>query len=142
MLSNTVMCGNSARSWNTMPSPRSPASVWVTTRSPITTSPAVGSTSPEIMLSVVVLPQPDGPTRIRNSPSRISRSMPLTAAKLPNSLTRSLSTIPATGRSFLVRRGQRRIMPKLKPFTRCFWMKMPRMTTGTVITVPIAACGP
>ena len=125
-----------------MPSPRSPASVWVTTRSPITMSPPVGSTSPEIMLSVVVLPQPDGPTRIRNSPSWISRSIPLTAAKLPNCLTRSLSTIPATRRSFPARRRQRRIMPKLKPFTRCFWIRIPMITTGTVITVPIAACGP
>ena len=39
-------------------------------------------------------------------------------------------------------RRQRRIMPKLKPFTRCFWMRMPMITTGMVITVPIAACGP
>ena len=32
-----------------------------------------------------------------------------------------------------------RMVPKLKPVTRCFWIKMPRITTGMVMTVPIAA---
>ena len=144
MFSNTDMCGNNARSWNTMPRPRSPGSIWVTTRSPIMTSPLVGGTSPEIMLSVVVLPQPEGPTMIRNSPSWTSRLMPLTAVKSPNRLTRSFRMIRATDvlPAIVVRRLQRRTMPKLKPFTRCFWMRIPRITTGIVITVPIAACGP
>ena len=31
--------------------------------------PEVGSSSPAIMRSVVVLPQPDGPSRQKNSPS-------------------------------------------------------------------------
>ena len=79
MFSNTVMCGNSARSWNTMPSPRSPGSRSLTTVLPMTISPEVGVSSPEIMLRVVVLPQPDGPTMIMNSPSWISRLMPFTA---------------------------------------------------------------
>src|SRR3989442_13689970 len=57
----------------------------------------VGDCRPEIMLSVVVLPQPEGPTRIRNSPSRTSRLIPLTAVKLPNVFTRSLIRIRATG---------------------------------------------
>ena len=35
-----------------------------------------------------------------------------------------------------------RMVPKLKPVTRCFWIRTPRMTTGMVMTVPIAACGP
>jgi hypothetical protein len=80
MFSNTVMCGNSARSWNTMPSPRSPGSRSLTTVSSMTMRPLVGASSPEIMFSVVVFPQPDGPTMIRNSPSRISRLIPFTAA--------------------------------------------------------------
>ena len=79
MFSNTVMCGNSARSWNTMPRPRSPGSRSLTTVSPMTICREVGVSRPEIMLSVVVLPQPDGPTMIRNSPSRMSMLMPLTA---------------------------------------------------------------
>ena len=40
-------------------------------------SPAVIVSSPAIMLSSVDLPQPDGPTRTRNSPFSSSRSMPL-----------------------------------------------------------------
>ena len=35
-----------------------------------------------------------------------------------------------------------RMVPKLNPVMRCFWMRTPRMTTGMVMTVPIAACGP
>src|SRR5262249_14440083 len=35
-----------------------------------------------------------------------------------------------------------RMVPKLKPLTRCFWIRMPSNTTGMVIMVPIAACGP
>ena len=38
-------------------------------RSPMKISPAVMSISPATRLSVVVLPQPDGPTSATNSPS-------------------------------------------------------------------------
>ncbi len=38
--------------------------------------------------------------------------------------------------------GYLRMVPKLNPVTRCFWIRTPRMTTGMVMTVPIAACGP
>src|SRR4051812_14641710 len=37
--------------------------------SPISTDPAVGSSSPATILSVVVLPQPDGPSRAKNDPA-------------------------------------------------------------------------
>jgi hypothetical protein len=30
----------------------------------------------------------------------------------------------------------------LKPFTRCFWIRNPKITTGSVTTVPMAAWGP
>src|SRR4051794_16856231 len=43
-------------------------------------SPAVMSSSPTIMRSNVDLPQPDGPTRIMNSPSSISSSTSFTAS--------------------------------------------------------------
>ncbi len=62
-----------------MPRPRSPGSRSLTTVLPMMIWPDVGVSSPEIMLSVVVLPHPDGPTMIMNSPSLISRLMPLTA---------------------------------------------------------------
>jgi hypothetical protein len=40
----------------------------------------VGRTKPAIIRSVVVLPQPDGQSRVKNSPDGISRSMPSTTA--------------------------------------------------------------
>src|SRR6185312_3928448 len=49
----------------------------------ISTSPELGVSSPASMRSKVVLPQPEGPTSTRNSPSRTDRSMPSTA--LPES---------------------------------------------------------
>ena len=52
-------------------------SSWVTSRSPMWMVPLVGLSRPAIIDSSVDLPQPDGPTRIRNSPFSISRSMPL-----------------------------------------------------------------
>ena len=49
------------------------------------------------MFSVVVLPQPEGPTKIMNSPSWISRLTPATAVTpAPNVFTRFSSTIRAT----------------------------------------------
>src|SRR5215831_2564316 len=41
-------------------------------------TPWVGSSKPAIIRMVVVLPQPDGPSREKNSPSRMSRSIPAT----------------------------------------------------------------
>src|SRR6185369_14574029 len=64
---------------------------------PMRSSPEVMSSSPAIMLSVVDFPQPDGPTRMMNSPSAISRSMPCTATvpsgKLLVTLSRTMSAI-------------------------------------------------
>ncbi len=40
---------------------------------PILSSPSEISSSPAIMLSVVDFPQPDGPTRMTNSPSPMVR---------------------------------------------------------------------
>jgi hypothetical protein len=52
-----------------------------TTSSPMRISPEVISSRPATMRSVVVLPQPEGPTSTRNSLSRISRSTSFTAWK-------------------------------------------------------------
>src|SRR4029453_1023569 len=46
--------------------------------------PAVGCSNPATSRSVVVLPQPDGPSRAKNSPPGTSRSMPSTAATSSN----------------------------------------------------------
>src|SRR5690242_15824721 len=46
-------------------------------------SPPSGERKPAIRLSVVVLPQPLGPSRVTNSPGATSRSMPSTAVIVP-----------------------------------------------------------
>jgi hypothetical protein len=45
--------------------------------------PALWSSKPAIIRSVVVLPEPEGPSRVKNSPASISRSMPATACTSP-----------------------------------------------------------
>src|SRR5882724_13264194 len=71
----------------------------LTTRSPIEISPEVISSSPATMRSVVVLPQPDGPTKTMNSLSRMVRFTSLTACTSSYFLLRSLRTTCAIGRS-------------------------------------------
>src|SRR3954468_3935038 len=78
---------------------RSFGAISLTTRSPIRSSPSVMSSRPAIIRSAVDLPQPEGPTRIMNSPSATSRLISLTASK-PSAkrlLTRSrtISDIPS-----------------------------------------------
>ena len=48
--------------------------------------------TPAIIRRVVVLPEPDGPSSVMNSPSRTSRLTPSTADTSPNFLTRSRMT--------------------------------------------------
>src|ERR1035438_4145312 len=72
----------------------------LTTRSPISMSPLVTDSSPAIIRSAVVLPQPDGPTRHMNSPWATSRltesseSAPLPAYCLVSSLRVTLDIGP------------------------------------------------
>ena len=61
----TLRQGSRVGFWNTMPTRGSGAR---TTSSPMRTSPAVAGSRPAMMRSRVVLPQPEGPTRLRNSP--------------------------------------------------------------------------
>src|SRR5512132_2223050 len=66
-------------------------------------SPSEMSSRPAIMLSVVDLPQPDGPTRITNSPSAIVRLTSSTAsAPSGNRLVTWSRTISAMGGSLLL----------------------------------------
>ena len=62
------MCGKSAYDWKTMPIPRLCTGVEVTSLPFTRMLPAEGSRSPAIMRSVVVLPQPEGPSRATRSP--------------------------------------------------------------------------
>src|SRR5262245_7768142 len=66
----------------------------LTTIPPIRISPSVGCSRPAISRISVVLPQPDGPSRTRNSPSAAARSMPSTARTSSKCLkTRRASTV-------------------------------------------------
>src|SRR5438046_10677844 len=69
----------------------------LTTRSPMTISPAVISSSPATMRKVVDLPQPDGPTRTTNSLSRMLRFTSLTACTSSYFLLRSFISTCAIG---------------------------------------------
>ena len=56
--------------------------------SPILIVPLVGSSRPAIILSVVVLPQPEGPNKAKNEPFGIVRVKSSTAVKSPNSFVK------------------------------------------------------
>ncbi len=68
-----------------------------TTRSPTRISPAVGSTKPAISRSVVVLPQPDGPSRQTSVPCSIVIEMSSTTACGPYFFVNPRSSTDATG---------------------------------------------
>src|SRR5205807_4991292 len=70
----------------------SPSTRW----SPMWISPEVGRSSPAIMRSSVVFPEPEEPSRTRNSPSRIDRSTPSTAWRSPKCFLRLRISMPAT----------------------------------------------
>src|SRR5262245_39593913 len=76
------------------------------TTSPSTAiSPALISSSPAIIRSVVVLPQPEGPTSTTNSLSAMSRSMPRTASVSSKRLTSLRSETCAMARASLALGG-------------------------------------
>ncbi len=52
-------------------------------RSPMRMDPPLGGTKPAIMRSVVVLPQPEGPSSTRNSPSFTSSETDCTTVLSP-----------------------------------------------------------
>src|SRR4029079_8270284 len=64
-------------------------------------SPLSSSQKPAIMRSKVVLPQPDGPSRVKNSPSATSRFTPSTARTVPNVRLTPAMTMPATSAGVL-----------------------------------------
>ena len=70
--------------WNTVFVGRLNAGSPVTSSPASSTVPALGSSKPAIIRSVVVLPQPEGPSSVKNCPSGMSRSISRTAVKSPN----------------------------------------------------------
>ena len=97
-------------------------------------SPDVMSSRPTIIRSSVDLPHPDGPTRIMNSPSSMSRLMSLTALKpSPYSLTMWFMVISATEDSF-----QPFTAPDVRPETILRWNTSTMMMIGIVTTTAAA----
>src|SRR5438067_13903351 len=96
MLLRTFMCGYSAKSWNTKPISRCDARLYVTSSPSSSILPDDGSSRPAIIRSVVVLPQPEGPSRTKNSPSAMVNDDARTAVKSPKRFCRSSSRISAT----------------------------------------------
>src|SRR5215470_13443521 len=72
-------------------------------------APRVGSSKPAIIRMVVVLPQPDGPSREKNSPSRMSRSTPATAVITSPWAWNSLTTPDSSIAGRAVSRAPRRV---------------------------------
>src|SRR5712692_9664175 len=98
----TFMCGQMAYDWNTMPKPRRLGATKTfrveeyTTRSPTLISPARGRSRPAIERSVVVLPQPLGPSRVNSFPSGTSNVTSCAARTIwPRSLGYSVKS-PST----------------------------------------------
>ena len=81
-----------------MATSRSWGSRWCTCLPSMRISPEETSSSPATMRKAVVLPQPDGPTKIMNSPSSIRRLRPSTALtpspKLFETLSNSMTAMP------------------------------------------------
>src|SRR5258705_6506049 len=67
------------------------------TRSPTRISPPSGVRKPATRRRVVVLPQPEGPSRATSSPGCTVRSRPATAATSPKRLVRPVMTTPGMG---------------------------------------------
>ena len=100
-LSSTDMCGNRAYCWKTVLTLRLCGGTFDTSTPSSMTLPDVGSSKPAIILSRVVLPQPDGPSSEKNSPRPIEKSARSTATKSPNSLRTASRTMtsPSPGTS-------------------------------------------
>ena len=83
------MCGQIAYDWKTIESSRRSAGMFTagedenTALPPMRISPDVGRSSPAIARSVVVLPQPDGPSSVRCSPAPTVKLTPRTATTVP-----------------------------------------------------------
>src|SRR2546430_6324889 len=84
-----------------------------TRRSPNRMSPPSTEEKPAIMRSSVVLPQPDGPSSVKSSPSPISSETRSTAVAAPNRLVTSRSAILIRSR-FLPDRFDVAVEPRLE----------------------------
>ena len=83
------MCGQIAYDWNTIDTPRFSAGTLRRSLAEYTESPfrrmipPLGVSSPATARNVVVLPQPEGPSSVTNSPGAMSKPMLSTAVTSP-----------------------------------------------------------
>ena len=70
----TLAHGMSVGDWNTKAMRRPVASSWLTGRRQSRSRPSLGSSNPATIFSSVLLPQPEGPSSVTNSPSATVRS--------------------------------------------------------------------
>ena len=92
MFSETDMCGKSASDWKTTANSRSKAGTPRIDVPPISTSPRSGSIRPATIRRTVVFPDPEGPRRVKNSPSRMLSDTSSRAATSPNVFETSRSS--------------------------------------------------
>ena len=96
-MSKTFIWGQTAYDWNTIPIPLFSGGKKVfppeTTLSPISISPLVGFSNPAISLNIVVLPQPEGPNKVINSPSLKVSVKGFKTSTLPKDLLNSFIVI-------------------------------------------------
>jgi hypothetical protein len=83
MFSATDINGNSARFWKMSAVGRRFGPIPRMSWPPIRTAPWDGSRNPEIVLRIVVLPQPEGPRKLKNSPSAMRSVASRTATNGP-----------------------------------------------------------
>ena len=76
MFSEADMCGKSAKFWNAMPTPRCSGAMSATSCPPISMVPALGSSTPAMRRSRMVLPVPEPPKITTISPALASRFNP------------------------------------------------------------------
>src|SRR5438093_13279732 len=80
-----------------MPRLRRYGGTCVSRRPPSRISPAVADSKPAIIMRVVVLPEPLGPSSVKNSPDATVREMSSTARTAPNVLDTATSSSSAPG---------------------------------------------
>src|SRR5690606_2086703 len=78
-----------------MPRPRRCTGTGPTSAPSMCRVPASAWAKPAMMLRVVVFPDPEGPSRVMNSPGRTARETPSTAVKSPKRLVTERSSMEA-----------------------------------------------
>ena len=95
MFSHTDMSGKSARFWKMRAVGRLFGPIPAMSRPPMRTTPSEGSRKPDTARRMVVLPQPDGPRKLKKPPSGMSMFTSRAATKSPNLIHTPSSSTPA-----------------------------------------------